>query len=50
MTGIFYYSSTGNSLYIAKRIGARLSAKVFCILNFQGEVNQFQKIIIVSPV
>ena len=29
MTGIFYFSSTGNSLYIAKRIGASFSESVF---------------------
>ncbi len=50
MTGIFYFSSTGNSLFIAKRIGAHFAEKVFFIPNYHGDINQFQDIVIVSPV
>ena len=50
MTGIFYFSSTGNSLYIAKRIGAFFSESVFFIPHYQGGFDQFQDIVIVSPV
>ena len=50
MTGIFYFSSTGNSLYIAKRIGASFSESVFFIPHYQGGFDQFQDIVIVSPV
>ena len=50
MTGIFYFSSTGNSLYIAKRIGSHFFEKVFFIPNYHGDINQFQDIVIVSPV
>lgn len=50
MTGIFYFSSTGNSLYIAKRIGDHFTEKVHYIPNYQGDTNLFKNIIIVSPV
>ena len=50
MTGIFYFSSTGNSLYIAKRIGASFSESVLFIPHYQGGFDQFQDIVIVSPV
>lgn len=50
MTGIFYFSSTGNSLYIAKRLGDCFSEKVYYIPSYQGDINQFKSIIIVSPV
>ena len=50
VTGIFYFSSTGNSLYIAKRIGASFSESVFFIPHYQGGFDLFQDIVIVSPV
>lgn len=50
MTGIFYFSSTGNSLYIAKRIGNHFAEKAHYIPNYQGDTNKFKSIIIVSPV
>ena len=50
MTGIVYFSSTGNSLYIAKRIGASFSESVFFIPHYQGGFDRFQDIVIVSPV
>lgn len=50
MTGIFYFSSTGNSLYIAKRIGDHFSERVFFIPNYHGDLNQYRDIVIVSPV
>ena len=50
VTGIFYFSSTGNSLYIAKRIGASFSESVFFIPHYQGGFDRFQDIVIVSPV
>lgn len=50
MTGIFYFSSTGNSLYIAKRIGDYFSERVSFIPNYHGDLNQYQDIVIVSPV
>lgn len=50
MTGIFYFSSTGNSLAIAKRIGAALSEKVYFIPTYQGTLSSFSKLILISPV
>lgn len=49
-TGIFYFSSTGNSLYIAKRIGAALGETAHYIPTFCGTVSQYAEIILVSPV
>ena len=48
--GIFYFSSTGNSLYIAKRIQESLGGSVFYIPTFCGDCTQFERIILVSPV
>jgi hypothetical protein len=50
MNGIFYFSSTGNSLYIAEQIKAELGGEIRYIPKFAGEVNAYDKIIIVSPI
>lgn len=50
MNGIFYFSSTGNSLYIAKEIEKALGGEVHYIPKYSGELREFEKIIIVSPV
>lgn len=50
MTGIFYFSSTGNSLYIAKQIKNELSGEIHYIPNYQADASEFQRIIVVSPV
>ncbi|HHU96635.1 MAG TPA: hypothetical protein GXX67_05155 [Petrimonas sp.] len=50
MNGIFYFSSTGNSLYIAEQIKAELGGEIRYIPKFTGDVNAYDKIIIVSPI
>lgn len=50
MNGIFYFSSTGNSLYIAKRIKDKLDGEIIYIPKYQGNGSEFDKIIIVSPI
>lgn len=50
MNGILYFSSTGNSLYIAKRIRERISGRILFIPNYTGNGNEFDKIIIVTPI
>lgn len=48
--GILYFSSTGNSLYIAKRIKSKLGGKVLYIPTYTGDGSEFKKIIIVTPI
>lgn len=50
MNGIFYFSSTGNSLYIAEQIKAELGGEIRYIPKFTGDVNAYDKIIIASPI
>lgn len=50
MNGIFYFSATGNSLFIAKEIEKALGGEVIYIPKYSGNIEQFEKIIIVSPV
>ncbi len=50
MNGIFYFSSTGNSLFIAEQIKAELDGEIRYIPKFAGDVNLYEKIIIVSPI
>jgi len=50
MNGIFYFSSTGNSLFIAEQIKAELGGEIRYIPKFAGDVNLYDKIIIVSPI
>jgi flavodoxin len=47
---IFYFSSTGNSVYIAKSIKAVLGGEIRYIPIFSGNVDTYDKIIIVYPV
>ena len=50
MNGIFYFSSTGNSLFIAEQIKAELGGEIRFIPRFTGDVNTYDKIIIISPI
>ncbi|MDE6471701.1 MAG: EFR1 family ferrodoxin [Clostridia bacterium] len=50
MTGILYFSSTGNSLQIAKRVQARFGGSVIYIPNYTGDGSEFQKTFIVTPI
>lgn len=48
--GIFYFSSTGNSLYIAKKIQEALGGKIFYIPTYSGHGDEFDQIILVTPI
>ena len=48
--GILYFSSTGNSLYIAKQIKMHLIGKILYIPTYNGDGSEFEKIIIVTPI
>ncbi len=50
MTGILYFSSTGNSLYISKCIQEKIKSKIFYIPTYNGDGSEFDRIIIVSPI
>lgn len=50
MTGIFYFSSTGNSLQIAQHIQSALGGRICYIPNYEGRGDEFERIILVSPI
>ncbi|HHU35045.1 MAG TPA: hypothetical protein GXZ49_07420 [Bacteroidetes bacterium] len=50
MNGIFYFSSTGNSLFIAEQIKAGLDGEIRYIPKFTGDLNIYDRVIIVSPI
>lgn len=50
MTGIFYFSSTGNSLFIAERLKSKLGGSIHFIPNFSGSFAEMDRIVIVSPI
>lgn len=50
MIGILYFSSTGNSLQIAKQLQANCGGKILYIPKYNGDGNEFEKIIIVTPI
>lgn len=50
MIGILYFSSTGNSLYIAKKLKEKIGGKVFYIPNYNDNGSEFEKIFIVTPI
>jgi ferredoxin len=50
MIGILYFSSTGNSLYIAQKIQSKMGGQIKYIPNYKGNGNEFEKIILVTPI
>lgn len=50
MTGILYFSGTGNSLYIAKKIKEEIGGEIFYVPSYKGDGSEFEKIIIVTPI
>ena len=50
MIGILYFSSTGNSLYIAKAIQKELSGSLCYIPGYEGDGSEFSRLILVSPI
>lgn len=50
MIGILYFSSTGNSLWIAKQVQQKFGGKIVYIPKYKGNGSEFDKIIIVTPI
>ena len=50
MTGILYFSSTGNSLQIAKSVQARFGGNIVYIPNYDSDGSELEKIFIVTPI
>lgn len=50
MRGILYFSSTGNSLQIAQQLRQILGGQIRYIPTFQGDGQEYDEIVIVSPV
>lgn len=48
--GILYFSSTGNSLYISKKIKEKLGGEIKYIPNYKEDGSIFENIIIVAPI
>lgn len=49
-SGIFYFSSTGNSLYIAKKVKEKFGGKILYVPAYDGDGAEFEKIFIVPPI
>lgn len=50
MIGIFYFSSTGNSLQIARHVQSRFGGKILYIPSYSGDASEFEKVFLVSPI
>ena len=50
MIGILYFSSTGNSLYIAQKIKEKLGGRIVYIPSYSGNGSEFERLIIVTPI
>ncbi len=50
MIGILYFSSTGNSLYIAQRVKDAIGGQIKYIPNYKGNGSEFEKIILITPI
>jgi ferredoxin len=50
MIGILYFSSTGNSLWIAEKVQEKFGGNIIYIPTYQGNGSEFEKIILVTPI
>ncbi len=50
MNGVLYFSSTGNSLYLAKEVQRQLGGKIIYIPKYQGDGSEFERLIVVTPI
>lgn len=50
MNGILYFSSTGNSLFVAKMAQKRLSGEIRYIPTYYGDGSEYDRVIIVCPI
>lgn len=50
MNGILYFSSTGNSLYIAQKVQSALGGKICYIPKYDGDGGEFERIFLITPI
>ncbi len=50
MNGILYFSSTGNSLFIAKVLKDKIGGKIVYIPTYNGNGGEFDRLFIVTPI
>ncbi|MDE6189316.1 MAG: EFR1 family ferrodoxin [Clostridia bacterium] len=50
MIGILYFSSTGNSLWIAQKVKEKFCGKIVYIPKYAGNGSEFDSIVLVTPV
>ena len=50
MNGILYFSSTGNSLYIAQRLSEEIGGKICYIPKYCGNGGEFDRLFLVTPI
>lgn len=50
MIGILYFSSTGNSLFIAQRVQRALGGSIKYIPTYRSDGSEFERIILVTPI
>ncbi len=50
MIGILYFSSTGNSLYIAKKIQNSIGGNIVYLPKYTGTGSEFDRVILVTPI
>ena len=50
MTGILYFSSTGNSLYISQQIKEKIGGQIIYIPTYEGDGSEFDKLVVVTPI
>lgn len=50
MNGILYFSSTGNSLWIAEKVKEKFGGNIIYIPKYKGDGSEFDKIILVTPI
>lgn len=48
--GILYFSSTGNGLYLAKRIKERTGGDILYIPAYDGDGSEYERLVIVTPI
>ena len=50
MIGILYFSSTGNSLFIAKKVKEKFGGEIKYIPTYKGDGSEYEKIFLITPI
>lgn len=50
MRGILYFSSTGNTLFIAEQVKKELGGQIIYLPKYQGNASEFDSVILVTPI